>query len=176
MGLKLLILDIDGVLTDGTKIYDLSGFTIAKRYCDKDFTAIKRFRAAGVQVCFLSGDNKVNEQMALNRNIDFFFSRNEKGDIDKEAFIPIFKEKYKVSENEMGYVGDDIFDLSIMKKVEYPWCPSDSPKIVKDNCNVIDAKGGENVICVLYDFLLGQNMISDASLELVKKLDRDEKF
>ena len=43
--IKLVILDIDGVMTDGTKVYGLAGLTMGKRYCDRDFTAIKAFKA-----------------------------------------------------------------------------------------------------------------------------------
>ena len=75
--INLVILDIDGVLTDGRKYYDKNGMPFAKTYCDKDFTAIKRLRGAGVSVCFLSGDNVVNEAMAKNRNIDFYYARGK---------------------------------------------------------------------------------------------------
>ena len=46
--IKLLILDVDGVLTDGTKVYDENHTPLYKRFRCKDFTAIKRFVAAGV--------------------------------------------------------------------------------------------------------------------------------
>ena len=57
MNLKLLILDIDGVLTDGTKDYDVDHKPVYKKFMCKDFTAIKRFMAAGVKVIMISGDN-----------------------------------------------------------------------------------------------------------------------
>ena len=53
--IKLLILDIDGVLTDGTKVYDREHNPIHKTFRCKDFTAIKRFIAAGVKVIMPSG-------------------------------------------------------------------------------------------------------------------------
>ena len=40
--IKLLILDVDGVLTDGKKVYGKEGTGLYKTFCDKDFTAIKR--------------------------------------------------------------------------------------------------------------------------------------
>jgi len=55
--IKLLILDVDGVLTDGTKVYTQKHEPVYKRFRCKDFTAIKRFVAAGVKVIMLSGDN-----------------------------------------------------------------------------------------------------------------------
>ncbi len=88
----LLILDVDGVLTDGTKVYDSEHNVLSKRYVCKDFTAIKRFVAAGVKVVFLSGDI-FNKSMAEKRNIDFYCSRGEDLSLDKSRFIPIFSEK-----------------------------------------------------------------------------------
>ena len=89
--IKLVILDIDGILTDGRKYYGLDGIPFAKTYCDKDFTAIKRLRGAGVKVCFLSGDERVNKTMAINRNIDFYSARGK----DKADFITEFEKTYK---------------------------------------------------------------------------------
>ena len=54
--IKLLILDVDGVLTDGKKYYDNTGLAKYKTFCDKDFSAIKKFKSAGVEVIFLSGE------------------------------------------------------------------------------------------------------------------------
>ena len=65
--IKLLILDVDGVLTDGKKYYDSKGKVVMKTFCDKDWTAIKRFKALGVQVVFLTGD-PFNTKIASQRN------------------------------------------------------------------------------------------------------------
>ena len=54
--IKLIILDVDGVLTDGKKYYNREGEVLMKTFCDKDWTAIKRFRALGITVIFLTGD------------------------------------------------------------------------------------------------------------------------
>ena len=75
--IKLLILDVDGVLTDGRKTYNDNGLGCYKVFCYKDFTAIKRLKSSGVRVCFLSGDENVNRAVANNRDIDFYFSRGK---------------------------------------------------------------------------------------------------
>ena len=80
--IELLILDVDGVLTDGTKVYDSEHSVLSKRFVCKDFTAIKRFIAAGVKVIMISGDN-FNATMAAKRNIDFYCSRGEDLSLDK---------------------------------------------------------------------------------------------
>ena len=52
--IKLVILDVDGVMTDGTKYYDRDGKVVLKVFCDKDWTAIKRFRALAVSYTHLT--------------------------------------------------------------------------------------------------------------------------
>ncbi len=47
---RLLILDVDGVMTDGTKTYGIRGEVLSKRFCDHDFTAIKKFKDDGWDV------------------------------------------------------------------------------------------------------------------------------
>ncbi len=171
--IKLLILDIDGVMTDGTKVYGLDGLTMAKRYCDRDFTAIKQFKAGGVKVCFLSGDDKVNETMAKNRKTDFYYSRGK----NKTDFLSDFAEKYNCLLSQMAYVGDDIFDIPIMEKVGYSYCPKNVSNQVKEAADwVIKRKSGDNVISTLYDILLESNQIKPVTLEEIEELDRAETF
>jgi len=171
--IKLLILDIDGVMTDGTKVYGLDGLTIGKRYCDRDFTAIKAFKAAGVKVCFLSGDDKVNKEMAENRKVDFYYARGK----NKKEFIPDFEKIYDCKSFEMAYVGDDIFDIPIMKAVGYSYCPKNVPDWVKEAADwVITKKSGDNVVSTLYEILVENNKVKLATLEEIEELDKLESF
>jgi len=172
---ELVILDIDGVMTDGRKYYDATGMPVLKTYCDKDFTAIKRLRASGVKVCFLSGDEFVNKAMAKNRNIDFYAARGQ----DKADFIEEFSVKYDTHADNMAYIGDDLFDMSIMKVVGHPYCPNDACTDIKEVCgvkNTLQNNGGCNVVAELVDILLKRNMISDASMKQIEELDKREKF
>ena len=124
MRIELLILDVDGVLTDGTKVYDINHNVLSKRYMCKDFTAIKRFIAAGIKVVMLSGDN-FNRHMAEKRNIDFYCSRNKDLSLDKSRYLEVFNEKYNIAIDKMAFVGDDYFDLSIIRRCSSTFCPSD---------------------------------------------------
>ena len=171
--LKLLILDVDGVLTTGLKTYDLKGNVISKTFGDRDFTAIKQFKASGVQVCFLSGDDKVNKSMAENRKTDFYYSRGK----EKTDYLLEFTDTYNCSIKEMAYVGDDIFDIPIMKKVGYSYCPADVPQVVKDASSlVLSRKCGDNVIAELYEILVKEKVVNYATLEDIKELDKLESF
>ena len=173
--IELLILDIDGVLTDGRKYYSTDGLPFCKTYCDKDFTAIKRFRGSGVQVCFLSGDNVINEPMAKNRNIDFYYARGK----DKADFLTDFEGTYNTTPDKMCYIGDDLFDSSIMSIVAHAYCPADACRDVKSICgtdNVLKNKGGNNVIMELFDVLYDRGLVKDCTMQDIEDLDKNEKF
>mgnify|MGYP003624446933 FL=1 len=174
MKIELLILDVDGVLTDGTKVYDIDHNVLSKRYMCKDFTAIKRFIAAGIKVVMLSGDN-FNRQMAEKRNLDFYCSRNKDLSLDKSRYLEVFSKNYNIDVNKMAFVGDDYFDLSIIKECSTTFCPSDSPSIIKENSfHVLKSKGGEGVLIELYDFFIAKNWINEPTEESVADLDKKE--
>ena len=175
MKVKLVILDIDGVMTDGRKYYGVDGMPLAKTYCDKDFTAIKRLRGAGVHVCFLSGDDTVNEAMSKNRNIDFYYSRGK----DKVEFLDIFVKKYNTTPENIAYVGDDLFDQNIMLSVQHPYCPQDACQDIKEICgeeNIIPVSAGCNVIMNFVSILLKRNLISKCTMKDIELLDKLEVF
>lgn len=144
----LLIIDIDGIMTDGTKMYDRDGKVFGKTYCDLDFTAIKRFMAAGVKVCFLSGDLIVNKSMAETRKIQFF--HNPPG-TDKIDFLSNIKEHFDAK--CIAYVGDDYYDIAIMCAVDFAFCPQTSPNAVKRIAQVLNVDAGKGVIAKLYDMV-----------------------
>lgn len=150
--IKLIILDVDGILTDGKKAYDKNGDVLSKVFCDKDWTAIKRFKSFGIEVMFLSGD-EFNTGIAEKRNIHIIINRNNNIHIDKSEYLNSICEKYSISPNEIIFAGDDIFDINLMKKVKYSFCPSDAPNIVKENCKVLNCKGGDNFVAYLFDYL-----------------------
>jgi 3-deoxy-D-manno-octulosonate 8-phosphate phosphatase (KDO 8-P phosphatase) len=172
--IELLILDVDGVLTDGTKVYDKDHNPIYKTFRCKDFTAIKRFIASGIKVIMLSGDSW-NRDMALKRNIPFYCTRGSDLSLDKSKYISQIESTYNIKTENMAFVGDDYFDLSMFKKLFWTFCPSDAPQIIKDNSHyVLKSRGGEGVILELYDFLIAKGIVSEATEESVAELDKKE--
>ncbi len=170
---RLLILDVDGVLTDGTKEYDSNHNVLSKKFLCKDFTAIKRFIAAGIQVVMISGD-EWNRSMAEKRNIDFYCSRGTDLSLDKSRYLEMFAEKYNVDIKDMAFVGDDYFDLSMFESLEFTVCPSDAPQTIKQKAkHVCERAGGQGVLVELYDFCT-QQWLHDASPEQVAELDKKE--
>lgn len=171
--MKLIILDIDGVMTDGKKMYDSNGNVISKKYNDKDFTAIKRFIAQGINVCFLSGDNW-NKTMADNRNIKFYSGRSNDGNMSKIQILKKILLDYQIQAEETIYVGDDIFDIEVFENVKEGFCPQDSPYHVKNKCTIINKNGGDGVIAELFDILFLRNEIINPQIDLVKAIDKKE--
>ncbi len=153
---SLLILDVDGVLTDGTKAYGPDGKVIFKRFCDHDFTAIKKFQMDGWIVCFLSADRTVNEAVAKDRGIDFWYSRDDAtGVIDKVKWLGKLSEHYNVLTNRIVYVGDDMLDIPVMKALRVCggkiYCPSGAvPQVLKLVDSVLSKPGGSGAIMDLY--------------------------
>tara|TARA_R100000664_G_C2744777_1_gene132707 strand:- start:1080 stop:1625 length:546 start_codon:yes stop_codon:yes gene_type:complete len=174
MKIELLILDVDGVMTDGTKIYNEEHEVLGKRFLCKDFTAIKRFIAAGIKVIMLSGDN-FNRKMAEKRNIPFYCSRGSDLSLDKSRFIDIFEKEYGISKQKMAFVGDDYFDLSMFKSLEHTFSTADSPAIIKQNSfYVLESFGGTGAIVELYDHFLSTGWLTDATEDQVAHLDKLE--
>jgi 3-deoxy-D-manno-octulosonate 8-phosphate phosphatase (KDO 8-P phosphatase) len=178
MQFKLLILDIDGVLTDGTKSYDCNGAVVSKRYNDKDFTAIKRFVSSGVKVVFLSGDTNINQKMAEDRNVPFYYARGSNGFITKADFIELFEKEYGISKSLMAYVGDDYFDLDIIQMLDYTYCPADAnPDIKRHVSMVLQVCGGHGVISDLFDVYKSSNAILEDhhSIRTIDSMEKTSK-
>ena len=142
----LVVLDVDGVLTDGSKQY-VDGKPVAKWFNDKDFTAIKILRAKYVGVCFLTAD-KNNQALAEDRNIDCFVSRDVGNRIDKLAAMQRVLEHYRLGErDEIWGVGDDLFDVEWLITCDQSFCPYDAASLVQSSVtHVLDTYGGEGVI------------------------------
>lgn len=198
-GIKLVIIDCDGVLTDGKKVLDRDGNVLSKTFNDKDWSGIKKIKAAGLRVVMLSGD-PWNEKIAKNRNIDFYCSKGKglNGTLDKAMFVKIFEDDYKVRKEEMAYIGDDYFDLDIMREVGFVFCPKDansdviehvmnrsyglysanySPNgtlINSSNPFILDRNGGDGVMDCLY-FILNRWGLEAPSEKLVRNIDAMEK-
>ena len=176
--LKLLLLDVDGVLTNGLKYYDETGYCKLKTFSDIDFTAIKRFRASGVQVAWISGDKTINEMIAKNRNIPFWYTRGK----DKTEFLPEIFQKLSITKSDsIAFVGDDLFDLNIMQNVQFSFCPNNSCKTVVDYCEknqmslVLKSPQGKGCIDEIYSIFI-ENGGFLADMKEVYALDKDEKF
>lgn len=178
--IKLIVLDIDGVMTDGKKYYDKDGTVRFKTFCDKDWTAIKRFRALGIKVVFLTGD-PFNVAIAENRKIDIYVNRQNGVHSDKSNYLSMLCSEYEVTPEEIVFAGDDIFDVQLMQLVGKAYCPCDAAAVVKEYAvSLALVPGGENFVMHMFDHMVKFGIIRVGNfadhLEKVYELDLQEKF
>ena len=172
---KLLILDVDGVLTTGLKTYDLNGQVISKTFGDRDFTAIKQFICSDVKVIFLSGDKQVNSSVATARNIPFFYSRRLSGQLSKSQCAKEILDNYKIQPNETIFVGDDLFDIEMRNFCKFMVCPSNSHFRMKECSDLIlKTKSGMGCVQELYEHMVSKKMVKEVPIEKVIYRDANE--
>ena len=141
--LRLLLTDVDGVLTDGTVLFLPDGGE-AKAFHIRDGLGVVLARRAGLKVGLLSGRRSdVTEQRARELGIALV----RQGVSDKGAgFREILKEE-GLAPHEVAYMGDDVNDLPVISEVGLSACPADAPLEVKAQAFMVtDARGGQGCL------------------------------
>lgn len=172
--LKIVLIDVDGIMC-GPKTYDHTGSAIYKQFDDRDFTAIKAFKALGIPVAFVTGD-PFNLNMAKKRKVDCFVSRGDDGRIDKLKSLDEIVERYGSDILDgICYIGDDIFDIPLLEKAKWSFCPVNAPDIVQSACTVfLKGTGGSGLICEMLDWLVLYKILSYPPIEKIVELDAIE--
>lgn len=154
-GIKLLILDVDGVLTDGGMYYTESGDQF-KKYNAKDGMAIMKAQEAGLKIGIISSAFKPN--MVLNRAETLKISHVYAGREPKLEILTRWCAELGISLSEVAMIGDDINDLEVMRAVGFRCCPADAVQVVKHTVDVVlHRKGGQGCVRELIDnYLLEQ--------------------
>jgi 3-deoxy-D-manno-octulosonate 8-phosphate phosphatase (KDO 8-P phosphatase) len=142
--IKLLILDVDGVLTDGG-MYSSENGDQFKKYNAKDGMGILHLTKNNFQVGIISSGFKgdaVKARADLLGIQNFYLGRDNKMDILKG-----FCSKLNLELKEVAIIGDDINDMEIIRNIGFSACPADAVKIVKANVDVVlTKKGGEGCV------------------------------
>jgi 3-deoxy-D-manno-octulosonate 8-phosphate phosphatase (KDO 8-P phosphatase) len=136
---KFLVLDIDGVMTDAGIIYTESGDEI-KKFNAKDGLAIISLINAGFQVGFLSSGFR--ENMIKHRAKVLGVQKVYVGTWNKTEVLEQWCKELKISLKNVAYIGDDLNDIPVIKKVGLSACPSDAIEEVKENATVVLSIGG----------------------------------
>jgi len=129
--LKLLILDVDGVLTDGKLFFDNDGNEY-KAFHARDGHGIKLLRQSGVEVAVISGrkSNSVALRMK-NLGIEYVYQGHEN---KISAFNEII-EKIGITPEQAAHVGDDLLDLPLMVRVGLAIAVQDATNAVKQHAD-----------------------------------------
>ena len=149
--IKLLILDVDGVMTDGRIIFDSNGIE-SKFFNVKDGHGIKMLQRAGIQVAIISGrKSKVVELRAKELGIDIVYQ----GALDKLGPYLEVLEKTGLDDSHVAFMGDDVIDLPVLRRVSFAAAPADAVDEVQSIVHFTARnRGGWGAVRELCDLIL----------------------
>jgi 3-deoxy-D-manno-octulosonate 8-phosphate phosphatase (KDO 8-P phosphatase) len=149
--LKLLILDVDGVLTDGRLFFDSQG-TEYKCFHARDGHGIKLLKQSGVAIAVISGrkSNSVAIRMK-NLGVDYVYQGHE----DKVAAFNEIIQALSIKPEQAAHVGDDLIDLPIMPRVGLSIAVNDANFAVKEYADwCTETPGGLGAVREVCDFIM----------------------
>lgn len=149
--LKLLILDVDGVLTDARLYFDNDG-TEYKCFHARDGHGIKLLRQTGVEVAVISGRNSQSVTLRMKSlGIEHVYQGHE----DKLSALAEVLEKTGIKPEQAAHVGDDLLDLPIMMRVGLSIAVNDANFAVKQRADWSTAlPGGRGAVREVCDLIL----------------------
>ena len=148
---KLLILDVDGVLTDNGLYLDDKGIE-SKKFNVLDGVGIWLAHQAKIDVALISGrPSRATEVRASQLQIKYVYL----GDLDKVRAYQKLKKRLKVKDDQIAYLGDDLVDVPVLKQVGLPICVRNADSRVKRFAKLITkTKGGEGAVREVVETLL----------------------
>ncbi|WP_341313295.1 HAD family hydrolase [Paraburkholderia sp. IMGN_8] len=148
---KLMIFDVDGVLTDGGLLFTAEGDTM-KAFNSMDGHGMKLLREAGIETAIITGRKS---GIVAARAKEMHITHVYQGVQDKpQAFADLLKQT-GVTPEECGYMGDDWVDLGVMLKVGFAAAPANShPEVIARAHWVSEARGGHGAAREVCDTLL----------------------
>ena len=153
--IKLLILDVDGTMTDNGVYVDEKGIE-SKKYNAKDGVGIYELIKNNVKIGIISHSEKGDgiKSRASYLGINHCYVGNE----PKEEILKKWIKKLEINLEDVAFIGDDINDLSIIDIVGFSACPNDSSDPVKRKVSlVLNTKGGYGCVREFSDLYLTQN-------------------
>ncbi|MBN2190230.1 MAG: HAD-IIIA family hydrolase [Candidatus Aureabacteria bacterium] len=149
--IKVVVLDVDGVMTDGSVIISSDGVE-TKKFCVLDGTGIKMLIRNGIKVAIISGrDSECTKIRAKELGIDMIFTGVKK---KMDAFLKL-KEELKVKDEAICVIGDDLMDIPLMKSAGVSVSVPSAPEYVKARANyVTKTHGGSGAVREFADMLL----------------------
>jgi len=149
--IRLLALDVDGVLTDGTLYYDKNGEAL-KRFNVRDGQGIKLAQAYNLEIGIISARQC---EIVKNRLGELGVKHIFQHCYDKAKQIKQLSEELNISLGEIAYIGDDILDVPPLEIVGLPVCPNNAHPSAKSKAKLItETNGGEGCVREVIDLIL----------------------
>lgn len=156
--IKLIVLDVDGCLTDGKIIYTSDGGEV-KNFNVKDGLAISSWIKMGYHAAIITGrESKIVERRAKELGIKHLFQSVK----DKEKIFDELIDSLGLKHYEVGVIGDDLNDLRMLKRAGRSFTPKDGVKEVKEIVDtILTSNGGDGAVREMIDILVDENDLRD---------------
>jgi 3-deoxy-D-manno-octulosonate 8-phosphate phosphatase (KDO 8-P phosphatase) len=161
--IKLIVLDVDGCLSDGKLSYSAEGIE-SKNFNVKDGLGITTWIKMGNEVAIITGRNSsIVEKRAKELGIQHLFQ----GIRDKDRVLNELLESLDLKFYEVGAIGDDLNDYNMLRKVGRSFTPKDGAKDVKNLVNtVLNTNGGAGAVREMIEILVDENDQREAFLSV----------
>lgn len=157
--IKLLILDVDGVLTDGSIILDNEGNEF-KMFHVRDGHGVKMLTRAGIRVAIITGRSS---DVVLRRAKEIGVTDVYQGIFKKSVVYEELLKKYNLKDEEIAFMGDDIVDIELLRRAGLPAVPADADEETKGFAEFISTKeGGRGAVREFIDFILKSSGLWDS--------------
>lgn len=165
--IRLIVADVDGVFTDGALYIGANGFEF-KRFHVLDGAGIALLRAVNFPMAIISGrQSPVTE--ARMRELGLADALYQ-GNLAKLEPYEIIKKRYSVSDEEIAYIGDDIIDIPLLKRVGLPVAVANALAEVKQSAlYVTQMKGGEGAVREVIELVLEARGLKNQAVEILTK-------
>ena len=166
--IKLIISDVDGVLTDGS-IYIGSNGEEMKKFSVEDGTGVALARASGLIIALLSGRfSSATDIRAKELKIEDIYN----GMLNKIPAYEELKRKYNLEDSEIVYIGDGLIDIPVMEKAGIPVSVKNAHLTAKETAvYVTDKSGGNGALQETIELVLkAQNQYDDAINKMREKV------
>jgi len=149
--IKMVLTDVDGVLTDGGMYYSKEG-EIMKKFNTRDGMGVELLSKQKIGSIIITRENST---IVKKRGKKIKVLKTYVGILKKESLLPEICKKYSLNLENIAYIGDDVNDFEIMCKVGFSCTPSDGIKKIKDISDyVCTAKGGHGAFREVSDLIL----------------------
>jgi len=152
--IKIVLTDVDGVLTDGGMYYSSKG-DIMKKFHVRDGMAINMLKKYNIPTIIVTKEkNRIITQWAKKMNVKKIFD----GVLDKEKILKKVCKEFDVKTSNIVYIGDDVNDMTLLKNVGISVSPADAWKNTKQIVDYVSEKnGGKGVLREISDLILASN-------------------
>lgn len=163
MSIELIVLDVDGTMTDSRITYSAAGDEI-KSFNVKDGLAISSWRKLGKQVAIITGrTSEIVARRAKELQIEHFYQGIE----NKKEVLESLLQKLDLKLENVAAIGDDLNDLQMLKSAKLSFVPSDASVYVEKIATVVlSKKGGEGAVREMIEYLINQEGLEKKYVEL----------